>query len=77
MAVTGIRQATSDLSRTRVVLTAFATQLGQLRALYESSSTSTSVPTPEAVVQLNQAIGTALSGALNGIPLPPSAAGGN
>jgi hypothetical protein len=70
MAVSGIRQATSDLSRTRLVLTAFATQLGQLRAIYEDSSTNTQVPTVAAVEELNTAIGAALTGALAGIPAP-------
>jgi hypothetical protein len=72
MSVTGIRQASSDLGRVRIVLTAFATQLGQLRALYESSSTSEQVPTVDAVQQLNQSIATALSGALAGMPSPSS-----
>lgn len=70
MAVTGIRQATSDLGRVRVVLTAFATQLGQLRALYESSSTSTEVPTLQAVTDLNTAISTAMTTALAGMSAP-------
>lgn len=64
MAVNGIRQATSDLARVRVVLTAFATQLGQLRAQFEGSSTSTTQPTFGAVLQLNQAIGEAMGGAI-------------
>lgn len=67
MAVNGIRQATSDLARVRVVLTAFATQLGQLRAQFEGSSTSTTQPTFGSVLQLNQAIGEAMGGALTGM----------
>ena len=64
MAVNGIRQATSDLARVRVVLTAFATQLGQLRAQFEGSSTSTTQPTFGSVIALNQAIGEAMGGAI-------------
>lgn len=64
MAVNGIRQATSDLARVRVVLTAFATQLGQLRAQFEGSSSSTTQPTFGSVLQLNQAIGAAMDGAI-------------
>lgn len=64
LAVNGIRQATSDLARVRVVLTAFATQLGQLRAQFEGSSTSTIQPTFGSVLELNQAIGTAMGGAI-------------
>jgi hypothetical protein len=67
LAVNGIRQATSDLARVRVVLTAFATQLGQLRAQFEGSSTSTTQPTFGSIIQLNQAIGTAMDGALAGM----------
>ena len=76
MAVSGIRQATSDLSRTRLVLTAFSTQLGQLRALYEDSSTKKKVPTVAAVEDLNSAISTALTGALAGIPEAGATASG-
>ncbi len=64
MAVSRIREATSDLARVRMVLTAFATQLGQLRAQFEGSSTSTAQPTFGSVLQLNQAIGAAMSGAI-------------
>jgi hypothetical protein len=64
MAMNGIRQATSDLARVRVVLTAFATQLGQLRAQFEGSSTSTTLPTLGSVLRLNQAIGAAMDGAI-------------
>lgn len=64
MAMNGIRQATSDLARVRVVLTAFATQLGQLRAQFEGSSTGTTLPTFGSVLQLNQAIGAAMDGAI-------------
>jgi len=64
MAVSGIRQATSDLARVRVVLTAFATQLGQLRAQFEGSSTSTDQPTFSSVVALNKAIGEAMGSAI-------------
>jgi hypothetical protein len=69
MAVKGIRQATSDLARVRVVLTAFATQLGQLRAQFEGSSTSEKQPTFGSVIQLNQAIATAMDGALVGMTI--------
>jgi hypothetical protein len=72
MSVTGIREATSDLARVRVVLTAFATQLGQLRALYEGSSTSQQQPTLDALLQLNTAIETAMTGALSGVGMPDS-----
>jgi hypothetical protein len=64
MAVSSIRQATSDLARVRVVLTAFATQLGQLRAQFEGSSTSTTQPTFGSVVELNKAIGEAMGSAI-------------
>jgi hypothetical protein len=69
MSVNGIRQATSDLARVRVVLTSFATQLGQLRALYEGSSTSTRVPTVDGVSQLNKAIEAAMTAALAGMAI--------
>jgi len=64
MAVSGIRQATSDLARVRVVLTAFATQLGQLRAQFEGSSTGATLPPFSNVVALNQAIGEAMGSAI-------------
>jgi hypothetical protein len=64
MAVSSIRQATSDHARVRVVLTAFATQLGQLRAQFEGSSTSTTQPTLGSVVDLNNAIGEAMGAAI-------------
>lgn len=67
MAVNGIRQVSLDLAKVRVVLTAFATQLGQLRAIYEGNSTSTQQVTLEGVVNLNQAIEQAMSGALAGM----------
>jgi hypothetical protein len=64
MAVKGIQEATSDLARVRVVLTAFATQLGQLRAQFEGSSNSTEQPTFGSVLALNQAIGEAMGSAI-------------
>jgi hypothetical protein len=67
MAVSGIRQATSDLARVRVVLTAFATQLGQLRAQFEERSTSTAQPALSSVVALNAAIGEAMGCAITSI----------
>lgn len=67
LSVNGIRRATSDLARVRVVLTAFATQLGQLRAQFEGNSTSTTQPTFGSVVQLNKAIADAMDGAITGM----------
>jgi hypothetical protein len=66
MATRGIREATLDHARVRLVLTAFATQLGQLRAIIEK-------PPPQKISdakQLNEAIGESMKDALNGIPSP-------
>jgi hypothetical protein len=77
MVVTRIREATSDVARVRVVLTAFATQLGQLRALVEGSTTAQKEPTVEAVVDVNKAISDALSVALQGMCEPASQPAGS
>jgi hypothetical protein len=66
MATRGIREATLDHARVRLVLTAFATQLGQLRAIIEK-------PPPQKISdakQLNDAIGKSMREALDGIPSP-------
>ena len=66
MATRGIREATLDHARVRLVLTAFATQLGQLRAIIEK-------PPPQSITaakQLNDAIGKSMNEALHGIPSP-------
>jgi hypothetical protein len=83
MANSGIRGATLDLARVRVVLTAFATQLGHLRAIIEqpaaqvvavnvsdqtaSQSFRASITDARSV---NDAIGKSMSEALTGLPLP-------
>jgi hypothetical protein len=66
MATRGIREATLDHARVRLVLTAFATQLGQLRAIIETPPRQDAT----AAQVLNDAIGTAMNAALAGIPSP-------
>ncbi|MEA2379618.1 MAG: hypothetical protein QOI45_2083 [Thermoleophilaceae bacterium] len=75
MAKEGIREATLDHARLRVVLTAVATQLGQLRSLAERTTASD----PEgpvtsenlaSVTDINVAIAMSISDALELIPLP-------
>ena len=66
MATAGIREATLDHARVRLVLTAFATQLGQLRAIIEK-------PPPQSIPEaklLNDYIGVSMNAALLGIPSP-------
>jgi hypothetical protein len=66
MATRGIREATLDHARVRLVLTAFATQLGQLRAIIEKPPLQ-NIPEAE---KLNDAIGKSIKAALDGIPSP-------
>jgi hypothetical protein len=66
MATRGIREATLDHARVRLVLTAFATQLGQLRAIIEKPPPQ-KIPDAE---KLNGAIGKSMKEALEGIPSP-------
>lgn len=66
MASRGIREATLDHARVRLVLTAFATQLGQLRAIIEKPPQQ---KIPEAK-ELNDAIENSMIAALEGIPSP-------
>lgn len=66
MATRGIREATLDHARVRLVLTAFATQLGQLRTIIEK-------PPPQNIRDakvLNDAIEKSMIAALDGIPSP-------
>jgi len=67
MATHGIREATLDHARVRLVMTAFATQLGQLRAAIET-------PPADAIwvvrKKLNDTISQSMKDALAGIPLP-------
>jgi hypothetical protein len=72
MAVSSIRQASSDLAKVRVVLTAFATQLGQLRAYAEENSSSSKSPSLNEIVDLNRAIMEAMDAALAGMPQSPN-----
>jgi hypothetical protein len=66
MATRGIREATLDHARVRLVLTAFATQLGQLRAIIETPPRQDATTAQE----LNDAIGKSMNAALAGIPSP-------
>ena len=77
MATRGIREATLDHARVRVVLTAFATQIGQLRAIIEIPSAGDKQAGENAKAQsianaqaLNEAIGNSMDAALKGIPSP-------
>jgi hypothetical protein len=67
MATRGIRGATLDHARVRLVMTAFATQLGQLRAAIETPPTNDMLAVRQ---KLNDAIGRSMKDALAGIPLP-------
>jgi hypothetical protein len=78
MAKQGIREATIDHARLRMVLTAFATQLGQLRALAERASEADAKPRTvdeetqklNAIKELNAAIAASMTGALELVPSP-------
>jgi hypothetical protein len=73
MATKGIRDATLDHARVRVVLTAFATQIGQLRAIIERSPGDEKQTIEVMITQagtLNQSIKTSMEAALVGIPSP-------
>jgi len=66
----GIRQVTADVARLRMVLTAFATQLGQLRALAEAAPQPGVAPANvSSVTRLNKEITTAMKGAVDLIPI--------
>jgi hypothetical protein len=73
MATQGIREATLDHARVRVVLTAFATQIGQLRAIIERPP-GDDTQTIDALIAhagtLNNSIKTSMEAALIGIPSP-------
>lgn len=69
MSTSGIREATADLARVRVVMTAFATQLGQLLAIIEKQQDDTgTAATAAAANPINTYIGSAMNAALAGIP---------
>ena len=73
MATSGIRDVTLDHTRVRVVLTAFATQLGQLRAIVERSpgdERQTINKMIEHAGTLNGSIGTSMLAAIKAIPSP-------
>jgi hypothetical protein len=70
MATRGIREATIDHARLRMVLTAFATQLGQLRAYAERPPDKDHLPDVPDITALNEAIGAAMVGALQLVPSP-------
>lgn len=71
MATRGIREATLDHARVRVVLTAFATQLGQLRAIMEQPIISVNGnPAPKAAAGAAAGTGSAPGS-------PPAAAKAN
>jgi len=58
-----------DLARVRVVMTAFATQLGQLCTIIESSPTPNEMtPLASTVKVINDDIGTAMTAAINSLP---------
>jgi hypothetical protein len=67
----GIREVTVDVARLRMVLTAFATQLGQLRALAEAPPQQGITPpcSLQAVMEINGAITKAMGSAVSLIPL--------
>jgi hypothetical protein len=67
MAKQGIREATLDHARLRMVLTGFATQLGQLRALAEAATKpdDASIATAK---DINAAVTDAMNGALKNLP---------
>lgn len=75
MATQGIRNAALDHARLRAVLTGFATQLGQLRAIAEQPPTE---PIPgervKSAQKVNMAISEAMKTALDLIPSPTEAA---
>jgi hypothetical protein len=74
MATQGIRDAALDHARLRAVLTGFATQLGQLRALAERPASEQANPVEvKPVVMLNSAITSAMQAALAMIPSPAQA----
>jgi hypothetical protein len=73
MATRGIRDATLDHARVRLVLTAFATQIGQLRAIIERSPGDEKQTIDELIAHagaLNNSIKTSMEAALIGIPSP-------
>lgn len=75
VATSGIRDAMIDLARVRVVMTAFATQLGQLRTIIESNPTADeTTPLASAAKTINDDIGTAMTAAINGLPSTVTAA---
>lgn len=78
MAKQGIREATLDHARLRMVLTGFATQLGQLRALAEASTKPTAADLDMAE-KINAAVTSAMDGALDNLPsvAEPSLANGS
>jgi hypothetical protein len=75
MATQGIREAALDHARLRAVLTGFATQLGQLRAIAEQPAAERSKPFDvNTVGKINDAITKAMQAALTMIPSPVQAA---
>jgi hypothetical protein len=73
MATQGIRDATLDHARVRVVLTAFATQIGQLRAIIERPPGSEKQTIDQLIAhasKLNESIETSMGAAIKGIPSP-------
>jgi hypothetical protein len=72
MAKSGIREATSDHARLRVVLTGFATELGQLRALAEGKEGSR--PTVDSVTKINLQIRESMRSALLDLYSPRTSA---
>jgi hypothetical protein len=84
MSVSTMRLATSDLSSTRLVLTAFATQLGQLRGIVEGKPAQLvngkqviPPPTFQEIDEVNKAIGVAMTAALLGMPIKEASANGS
>jgi len=69
VATSGMRDAMRDLARIRVVMTAFATQLGQLRAIIEKSLSPADLESAASVANtVNGYIQDEMTAALAGIP---------
>jgi hypothetical protein len=78
MAKQGIREATIDHARLRMVLTAFATQLGQLRAVAERPpDDADKPPNMDEIRELNNAIGFSMAGAVGLVPSVIAQSGGD
>jgi hypothetical protein len=69
VATSGMQNAMSDLARIRLVMTAFATQLGQLRAIIEKDPTPGDLTTAATAANLvNEYIQSEMTAAIAGLP---------